>query len=224
MRRIGGIFGRSAYGPLYEHALKVQDCLQLVVPLMRAFISVNYEEIGRLAQQVHERESSADRIKNEIRRKLSHSFLHSVERSEILLTLKAQDDVSDSCEDVAQLLEIRRTHVPERLAGVALELAEQAVEAGFALVEIDHRLPGLEEASFPEEGIRQLNDQLNSLHLKEYEANLIEQKALREVIAAESQLDPVSVMFLVQIVQQLGAIADAAENAADCIERMIGRR
>jgi len=224
MRKIGGLFGRSAYGPLYEHALKVQDCLRLLTPLVRAFVECDYEQVGRLAEQIHHSESQADEIKNDIRRKLSHSFLHSVERAEMLFTLKAQDDVSDSCEDVAQLLEIRRTHVPGRVAGQALKLAQQVINVGLVLVEIDGKLPGLEEASFPDEGIREVSDLFDRLRREEHDANLQKQEALRELFRSERELDPVSVMFLMQTMEQMAAIANAAENTADCIERMIGRR
>jgi len=38
MRTIGGVFGRSPMGPLYEHMLRVMDCLTELKPLMKGKI------------------------------------------------------------------------------------------------------------------------------------------------------------------------------------------
>lgn len=224
MRTIGGIFGRSAYGPLHEHALKVQDCLALLLPVVRSFLERNWDEVTRLTQEIHRRESEADRIKNEIRRSLSHSFLHSVERTEMLLTLKSQDDVSDNCEAVAHLLEIRHTPVHDAIGEALIKVCEQAASVGTVLVSVVEKLPALEEKSYPAEEMRAVTVLIDELHSEEHTCNMLEHDALREVFRNEGSLDPVSVVFLMQIIQQLGEIANAAENTADCIERMIGRR
>ena len=224
MRTIGGIFGRSAYGPLYEHVLKVQDCILLLLPLIKSFIDRKWNDVARLTEQIHQKEAEADKIKNEIRRSLSRSFLHSVERTEMLLTLKAQDDISDNCEAVAQLLEIRNTPVPEEIGAAVLKVCDQATKVVSVLIGILEDLPGLEEKSYPPSEMQAVADQIDQLQREEHVSNVLEHAALREVFNKEEQLDPVSVLFLMQIIQQLGEIADAAENTVDCIERMIGRR
>ena len=224
MRTIGGIFGRSGYGPLYEHVLKVQDCVELLLPLVRSFTRQEWDEVGRLTEEMHRKESEADKIKNGIRRSLSHSFLHSVERTEMLLTLKAQDNVSDNCEAVAHLLEIRRTHVPDEIAEPLLRVCEQATKVGLVLISIIQKLPVLHEQSYPRAEMQAMAGLIDELHREEHASNQLEHTALKRVFDNEGSLDPVTVVFLMQIIQQLGDIADAAENTVDCIERMIGRR
>jgi len=224
VRTIGGIFGRSAYGPLHEHALKVQDCIGLLLPLVKSFLERNWGEVTRLKQEIHQREAEADKIKNEIRRSLSHSFLHSVERTEMLLTLKSQDDVADNCEGVAWLLGIRQTPVLGEIGDATIKVCEQAASVGSVLVSVVEKLPALEERSYPPEQMRAVNALIDELRTEEHTCNILEHDALREVFRNEGSLDPVSVVFLMQIIQRLGGIADAAENTADCIERMIGRR
>ena len=39
----------------------------------------------------------------------------------------------------------------------------------------------------------------------------------------ETELTPVSIFFLINIVKEMGAIANHAENTADCLNRMITR-
>jgi len=224
MKTIGGIFGRSAYRPLYEHVLKVQDCIELLLPLVKSFIEKQWDEVARLTQEMHRREAQADKIKNEIRRSLSRSFLHSVERTEMLLTLKAQDNVSDNCEAVARLLEIRHTPVPGDIAEAIMEVGEQITNVGSLLTGIVQKLPGLHEESYPQEEMQATADLIDRLQREEHASNLLEHAALKRVFENEESLDPVTVVFLTRIIEQLGEIADAAENTVDCIERMIGRR
>jgi len=224
MRTIGGIFGRSAYGPLYEHMLKVQDCLSMLLPMMQAFTMGEWKEVRRMAEEIHNREGEADVIKNEIRRSLSLSIFTSVERGEILLTLKAQDDICDGCEEVARLLEIRRTPAPDELDASFIKLTQQVAKVGTLAVDIVRRLQGWEEGSHSVSDVQAVVDMIDQLQHQEHLSSKLEQSALCSIFEHENKTDAVSLIFLMRIVEQLGEISASAENTADCIERMIGKR
>ena len=224
MRTIGGIFGRPAFGAVYEHMLKVQDCLALLEPMMLSFTAHEWGEVERLAREMHQRENEADKIKSEIRRSLSRSIFTAVERSEMMLLLKAQDDVSDNCDEVAKLVEIRDTPAGAEIADGLIKLTRQVVHTGGILAQIELKLTRLEGETFPHEEVEKLVALVDQLQHDEHEGDVIEQAVLRKIFKDESRTDPVSLIFLMHIARELGEIADAAENTADVLERMIGAR
>jgi len=100
MKKIGGLFGRPAYGPIYEHMLKVMDCLKALDAIIQSFIDGDYEKIERLMEETCKLEHDADIIKKGIRendiiwfkvghpqvppRATVHQFLRSDEWAEVL--------------------------------------------------------------------------------------------------------------------------------------------
>ena len=224
MRAIGGVFGRPAFGALYEHMIKVQDCLTLLHPMMLSFTKQDFEAVQRSAREMHQHENEADKIKNEIRRALSRSIFTAVERTEMLLLLKAQDDVSDNCDEVARLLEIRETPVWVEIAVEFMRLTERVVETGAVLGHMEERLKDLEGTTYPHAEMERLAALADQLQHGEHETAALEQAALRKIFENENRTDPVTLIFLMQIARALGDTASAAENTADVLERMMGMR
>jgi len=204
--------------------LKVQDCLSLLEPMLLSFTKLEFNAARRYAYDIHERESDADRIKNEIRAGLSHSIFTAVERTEMLLLLKAQDDISDHCERVAALVEIRETSVWPELAVDFMRLAEQVVSVGRMLGQVEEKLKDFEGTAYPTGEMAKLAALLDRVQQGEHETGLLQQALLRRLFENEKHIDPVSVIFLMQIAQQLSNIVGAAENTADVLGRMIGTR
>ena len=221
-RKIGGPFGRSVFGPIHEHLVKVMECLELLVPMAEAFVQGDQPEVQRRAAEIHEREHAADQIKNEIRRRLSASIFSSIERSEVLLLLKTQDSVSDNCEEVAKLLEIRRTPVPEPLHQLLLDYAAQIYRTGECLAVATEKLQEVGSPSASEDLAQDIDGRLDEVGRQEHQANLAEQAFLKRLFEEEKSLDPVGVIFLMEISNQLAAIGDEAENTADGLRRLVG--
>ncbi|MQY60702.1 DUF47 family protein, partial [bacterium] len=95
--------------------LKVKACVDLVRPLMDAFIKGEQEKVKDVARKIFKAEHDADMVKKEIRSRLPKSILLPVARGDILRFLKEQDNIADSAEDLAALLILRKTTVPEEL-------------------------------------------------------------------------------------------------------------
>lgn len=220
MKTIGGVFGRPLFSALYEHALKVQDSLALLRPLMVDFVEGRHEQVQRGAAEIHQKENEADAIKSETRRSLSRSIFNAVERSEVLILLKAQDDVIDNCWGVAKLLEIRRTAVCPEIAHELLQLTQSVALTVESLVEVEYKLAQLEGTSYPRSEMDRLTATIEHIHLQEHESDTLEHSALKAVFRNESRLDPVSCVFLMSIARGLGAIAGSVQNTAESLERI----
>ena len=75
-------FGTSPFGALAEHTKKVHDCVELLKPLVDAFVEGNHDKIVELHQQMSKAEHEADEVKTEIRDQMSKVFLLSVGKHE----------------------------------------------------------------------------------------------------------------------------------------------
>jgi len=221
MKTIGGVLGRSPFGPLHEHMMKVNDCLKMLRPLMKHFLEGDYKKVTEGSKRISRLEHEVDMIKEVIKKNLSRSLFVSVERADILACLKEQDGIADSCEDVAKLLEMRKTEVPLVLKDSLLKLTDKVVEAVEAVREVTKGLKNLVESSYTKNELDKISKSLELAARREWEADEIQLGFAKKLFKVETELAPVSVFFLINISKEVGAIADHAENVADCLSRII---
>ena len=115
MSIISKLFGKSPFEPLYQHMLKVKACVDLVRPLMDAFLKGDAVKVRDVARKIFKAEHDADIVKKNIRSSLPKSIFLPVARGDILRFLKEQDNIADSAEDLAALLMLRKTTVPDEI-------------------------------------------------------------------------------------------------------------
>jgi len=224
MRKIGGLLGRSPFGPLHEHMVKVRDGAARVVPMLEAFVRGDRAEVAALSAAVTRLEREADHIKNDIREQLSTSLFTAVERAEVMQLLKAQDDIADNTEALALLLDARATPVPDGLREGFVAVAHKVRDCVTLLAGAVEQLGRLPEAELgPEESTAALQAATEVSRTCE----AVEEGAhalLKHLFGAEGQLDPVSVLLLAQVAHELAQVAKKAENSAEVLARLVARR
>src|SRR5690606_7482771 len=107
VRSILGLFAKSPFGPLAEHAHRVHETVVLIRPLVEAFIEGDWSRTQELYERISRLEHDADVLKNDIRDHLPKSLFLPVDRGDVLLFLREQDRVADSAEDLGVLLTMR---------------------------------------------------------------------------------------------------------------------
>jgi predicted phosphate transport protein (TIGR00153 family) len=223
MRAIAELFGRSPFGPLVEHTKKVHLAVQEVQPLMEAFLDGRYDEVERLYEKISKLEHKADIIKRDIRNHLPRSYFLPVDRGDMLKYLKQQDAIADTAEDIAVLLTVRRTAVPPVLRDGILALTRKVIEVSEKLVQAASELDHLREASFGGKGADRVIELIEEVSQGEYEADCIQTDVSRTLYDHESEIDPISVYFLIKLFRLLGDIANRAENTGDNLRMMLAK-
>lgn len=221
MSIISKLFGKSPFEPLHQHMLKVKACVGLVRPLMDAFLKGEQEKVKDVARKIFKAEHDADMVKKEIRSRLPKSILLPVARGDILRFLKEQDNIADSAEDLAALLILRKTTVPEELKEKLKIFVDKVLETYEAAMTVSNEIKLLAEASFGGEEAHKVMELIEQLKLKEWEADKAQMKAARKMFSIEKKLDPVSVMMWMHIFRELGTLANHAENAGDQMRLML---
>jgi len=220
MRKIGGILGRSPGSPLQEHMLKVQDCVDQLVPIAEAFVRGNADRVRELCDAIVRLEAEADDIKNAIRHQLSGSLFSAVERQEVTRLLKAQDDIADETQDLAIMLDVRRTTVPTAVAAEFLDLAREVAGCVRTLTDAMNLLAGMPRDATDADATDAIIEATNRVSEKEYQLEERAHCLLRRLFAAEDQTDTISVVLLMQAIRDLARIARKTENSAGAVTRM----
>ena len=91
------LFKKSPFGPIIEHSKKVQECIELINPVIKAWLREDWDEIERLRYEISRKENEADKLKISIRSGLPKSLFYPVPRGDLLRILSNQDNSVHSC-------------------------------------------------------------------------------------------------------------------------------
>ncbi|HEY8468415.1 MAG TPA: TIGR00153 family protein [Longimicrobiales bacterium] len=224
VRSILGLFAKSPFGPLAEHAHRVHETVVLIRPLMEAFIEGDWSRTQELYERISRLEHDADVMKNDIRDHLPKSLFLPVDRGDVLLFLREQDRVADSAEDLGVLLTMRRTPTPPQMKRAILDFVDSVVRTIEAWYEAATALPMLQEASFTGPEVDKMMERIKRVSDLEWEADQRQATASKALFEHEQEIGAVSVMLWMNIFRVLGLVANHAENAADLVRLMIARR
>jgi hypothetical protein len=212
------MFGRSMFSPVLEHVDKAMDCMETLRQMVSRFSDKDFEGLKELSQRIAKLEHDADIIKEEFRDSFSKSLFSVVNRSEMLTLIRAQDGISDECEDIAKLMSVRETAMTDALKPVFLELTEKIYESVKALRDVEEYIERSSGAD-PE----RIEEMIKLIHVKEWESDQIQLRFTKALFAQEKSLDPVSIFLLHDLCRMLGKIANHAENVGDSIRRIVVR-
>lgn len=221
MTIINKLFGKSPFEPLYQHMLKVKDCVDLLNPMVAAFIKGEKEEVKKYSKKIFKAEHEADLLKKEIRNQLHKSIFMPVNRDDLLRFLKEQDNIADSAEDVAALITIRETEVPQEIKEEVQELVNKVLETYKKAIAVSGEIKVLAETSFGGVEAHKVTQLIEEVKQKEWEADKAQMNAAQKMFSIEEKLDPVSVMMWMNIFKELGTLANHAENSSDQMRTML---
>ena len=220
---IAGLFGRSPFGPTQEHMKIVKECASKIVPLFEALEAGDPARIGVVKDEIFELEGKADDVKNEIRSRLPKSLLMPVDRRDLLDLLNAQDSIADTVQDVAGLLTLRDMPVPEAFNGKLMPYVLRALDAVDKCAEVIGELDELVETGFRGRAGEKVEEMVAALGAIETETDDQGAELCRILFDHEEEMKPLSVVFWYELVQDIGDIADFAEDVGDRLRLLIAR-
>jgi predicted phosphate transport protein (TIGR00153 family) len=164
-----------------------------------------YENLDEHIVEIQRLEKAGDEIDREISRKLEDAFITPFDREDILeLTVKL-DDVVDGIQAVAETFVIYDIRQPtEEARGLTRILSGQSVELLAALRKLD--------------GLKDLESHLSMVHDLEHEADTLSRAAVARMF--RDGTEAIEVIKWRDIYRELENSIDAAEDAAEAIERM----
>jgi hypothetical protein len=220
---LSSLFGKSPIKPLQEHMTVVTDCARQLADFLAAAMADQWKKAEEHYDSICTLENRADDLKRELRLHMPKSLFMPVSRSDILELLTVQDHIANRARDIAGLMLGRQMRVPETLqedmsafVDAAIQVTRQALKA---INELDELLEAGfvgREVDFVEELIQQLDD-------KEKSADGLERDIRRKLFAIENELPPVEVMFLYNIIEKIGSLADRAQRVGGRLQLLVAR-
>lgn len=223
MRPIGGLWGRSPFGPSHEHMLKVLECVESFEPLVDAALRSDRDAVNAAAGRIRGLEIEADDIKKAIRGQFTMSILASVSRSELMALTKAQDDVADECERIAFELSVRPTRFPDFLADNVRAFASETAAAARPLADVSRTLDE-SGGHLSSDDARRVDALLEKARGNIDRAETLYDGMLRSLFAREREMDALDVIFVMRFAEHTDRLAKKVENVLDVLTRLVTER
>jgi hypothetical protein len=180
------------------------EVLELAAGRLREMVD-RFDRLDERVTEIQALEKRGDGIDREINRRLEDAFVTPFDREDIHELASRLDDVLDGIQAIAETFVIydvaRPTEESRRLAAI---IAEQSVELIAALRGLD--------------GLKGLEPHLKAVHDLEHEADGLSRAAVARLFREAG--DPLEVIKWRDLYAALEDTIDAAEDAAEAIERM----
>jgi predicted phosphate transport protein (TIGR00153 family) len=218
---LANIFGSSPVQPLEKHIDVAFRCAKKLRPFFAAVIEGDLERMGEVRKQIEELEHEADNIKKEIRLHMPKSLFMPVPREDLLELLLVQDKIANRTKDVSGVIMGRKMTIPEPIADRFLEFVDSNIDAAKQARKSVRELDELFTAGFKGaevDLISELIEELDQMETKTDRQQTIIRSALFEI---EKSLDPIDAMFLYEVIEITGEIADMAERVGRRLELLL---
>lgn len=218
---LSNLFGRSPIKPMQEHmALAVKAATELT-SFFEAVTSDNWPLAIEIQQRVVKFENEADEIKKQLRLHLPKSLFLPVPRTDLLELLTMQDRIPNRAKDIAGIILGRRMTIPETMKEQMNEFVRASVAAAEQALTAINELDELLEAGFSGRELTVVENMIKELDVLEEKADHLEIGVRTSLFALEAQLPPVDVMFLYNIIDWVGDIANRAHDVGGRLQLLL---
>jgi len=223
MASLFGVFGKSSFEPLVEHARKVHECVVLLRPIADAILAGDMERLGELQHQMSKTEYEADLLKDHVREDLPPRYFLPVDREEMTRFLAQMDRIADDAQDFAIVATFRKLDLPPEFREDFLALVDKVVLLSESLLSVGEKLALLQKASFAGPDAKDVLMRIHQVAHMEWESDKLSRKFARRFYNWPGA-DPITIMLLDKLCCALGGVANHAENVGKMLRLMITRK
>ncbi|HCJ7242125.1 TPA: TIGR00153 family protein [Vibrio cholerae] len=214
---IMGLFAKSPIKPLQRHVVCVNECCSHLINFFEVCNKGDWEKAGEIRAQISHLEKEADVLKREIRLKLPRGLFMPVDRSDMLELLTQQDKLANLAKDIAGRVYGRQLVIPEPLQENFIAYVRRCLDAANQAQNVINELDELLETGFKGREVTLVADVI------EDDTDSMQIRLRQQLMAIESKMNPIDVMFLYKILEWVGGIADQAQRVGARLELMLSR-
>lgn len=220
---LSNLFGRSPIKPLQEHMALAVNAATELIGFFDAVISDDWPRASAIQQQVVRYENEADEIKKQLRLHLPKSLFLPVPRTDLLELLTMQDRLANRAKDITGIIMGRRMSIPLSMKAQMTEFVSISVAAAEQALTAINELDLLLETGFSGRELAVVENLIKELDEREEKADQLEIGVRTSLFALEAQLPPVDVMFLYNIIDWVGDIANRAHDVGGRLQLLLAR-
>ncbi|MCI5123612.1 MAG: TIGR00153 family protein [Candidatus Electrothrix sp. AR5] len=212
---LAGLLHKSPFKPIQEHMRTVFSCVSLLQPLFEALYAQDKEQIEKIAEQIGELETVADKQKSTFRLNMPKTLFLPVDRRDMLELLHDQDCLADDVEEISLILISRDMEVPEAIKDLLNILLINTLGICTEAKSIIEELDELVQVGFGGREHDKVIKMIDALRKSEHDIDQTLHTIKRSLFDVEDSSSPVSIMFWYKIIDLLGDMSDQAENMSD---------
>ena len=218
---LANIFGSSPVFPLEKHVDIAYRCAKELRGFFAAVVKGDWDRAAEGRANIEKYEHEADDLKKEIRLHLPKSLFMPVPRQDLLELLLVQDMIANRTKDVSGIVFGRKMRIPPEIAEQFLEFVDRNVDAAKQARKSVRELDDLFTTGFRGAEATLVEGMIEKLDRIETETDDM-QAALRSALfEIESTLDPIDAVFMYQVIELTGEIADMAERVGRRLELLL---
>jgi len=218
---LANIFGSSPVKPLEKHIDISYRCARELRGFFAAAVKGNWSKARKVRAEIERLEHEADNLKKKIRLHLPKSLFMPVPREDLLELLLVQDKIANRTKDVSGLVVGRELQIPAEISEQFLDFVDRNVDAAKQARKSVRELNDLFTAGFRGAEVVLVAGMIEKLDRIETDTDE-KQAALRaSLFAIEKSLDPIDAIFMYQVIELTGEIADMAERVGRRLELLL---
>ncbi|RZV36158.1 MAG: TIGR00153 family protein [Chromatiales bacterium] len=218
---LANIFGTSPVRPLERHMDIVYRCAKKLQPFVNAVIKRDLKRMAEVRSQIEALEHEADNLKKEIRLNMPKSLFMPVPREDLLELLLVQDKIANKTKDVSGVIMGRKMKIPKEIAPQFLEFVQSNIDAAKQARKSVRELDELFTAGFKGAEVALVAELIEELDEIETHTDEQQTRIRSALFAIEKTLDPIDAMFLYEVIEITGEIADMAERVGRRLELLL---
>ena len=209
---ISDLISRSPFGPIQVHMEKSKECAEELLVFLDAVIDNDWNNVNTSREKIKALEKDADKLKAETRDLLPKGMFLFVPRGDLLDLIGLADEIPNTIKDISGLVYGRQIVIPPQISASFKEFASEAVEiVSTAALAVD-QLSEVSRLAFGSRASDALKKIISKLDSLEAESDKSEVTVRRQLFDIEKDLPPVDVMFLYDVINKIGELADRAEQ------------
>jgi|TARA_B110000967_G_scaffold25004_1_gene23014 predicted phosphate transport protein (TIGR00153 family) len=220
---ISNIFGVSPIKPIQNHMAEVINCVSKLEDFLNATFDDDWVTAAEVFDQISADEQSADKLKKQFRMHMPKSLFMPVSRGDLLSIITQQDNIANLTKDICGIILGRQMAIPKALhadfIGFVGSSTVTCEKAHGAINELDELL----EAGFAGAEVKFVQKLIRELAAQEQKVDKKELKLRKKLFNLEADLPPVNVIFMYNIIDQIGALADTAEMIGNQVELLLAK-
>jgi len=218
---LANIFGASPVMPLEKHIEIAHRCAKKLGPFFAAAISGDWETAAAVRAEIEALEQEADELKKEIRLNLPKSLFMPVPREDLLELLLVQDKIANRTRDVSGIVLGRRMRIPEAIAAQFIDFVDRNIDAAKQARKSVRELDELFTAGFKGAEVDLVEGMIEELDTIETDTDSMQAQLRAALYEIEDTLKPVDAVFMYQVIELTGEIADMAERVGRRLELLL---
>lgn len=218
-----GVFAKSPIKPIQMHIDKVAACSELLVSFFHASAKPDWVEAEKIRKQISTLEKEADELKRELRLTLPKGLFMPIDRSDLIELVNRQDKIANTTKDIAGRIYGRQLQIPSEIFTDFMAYVQRCVDAVKQARKAINELDELLETGFKGREVDVVTLMIEELESIEDDTDRLQIRLRRHLLAVEQHYNPVDVMFLYQILEWVGQLADHSELIGTQLELTLAR-